>query len=59
MKSESNLSWLLVAVLAVGFTLWYQDRSGSYEANIQQLQDNLKTCKSEFSMFKDGVTYGK
>ncbi len=59
MKSESNLSWLLVAALAVGFTLWYQDQSSGYESKIQQVQDNLKTCKSEFAMFKDGVTYGK
>ncbi|HYX14682.1 MAG TPA: hypothetical protein VE944_09995 [Nostoc sp.] len=59
MKSENNLTWLLIAVSAVSFTFWYQEQSSDHQTSIQQLQKDLSNCQSDFKSFKDGVTYGR
>ncbi|MBN3949942.1 MAG: hypothetical protein HWQ38_27110 [Nostoc sp. NMS7] len=59
MKSENNLTWLLIAVSALGFTFWYQEQSSDRQSSIQQVQKDFSSCQSEFKAFKDGLTYGR
>mgnify|MGYP007039428651 CR=1 FL=1 len=52
MKDDNSITWLLIALAAVGFTLWHQSVT-------QQLQTQLTNCQTQFQSFKDGVTYGR
>jgi hypothetical protein len=52
MKDDNSITWLLIALSAVGFTLWHQSVT-------QELQSKLHNCQIQFQSFKDGVIYGR
>jgi hypothetical protein len=52
MKDDNSITWLLIALAAVGFSLWHQSVT-------QELQTKLQNCQTQFESFKDGVTYGR